>query len=161
MDVAKISTNASLKDLAYAEGASWHPELSCLQGTRAGMLQNLRSWVLDDTEDSPKCVVLSDCAGSGKSALSHTFAMICHRVGMLGSSFFFSRDTAGRNNPDRVIGTIVRDLASTDHQHAKLVAQRLEAERSLASTTSAHRLLEELVVKFFASRCPGRPCHCN
>ena len=62
---------------------------SCFEGTRAGLLSDVRSWMMD-TKGQP-IYILYGIAGIGKSTVAKTVAERAARDKNLGASFFFSR----------------------------------------------------------------------
>ncbi|KAF7973983.1 hypothetical protein HWV62_13868 [Athelia sp. TMB] len=140
--VAKIS-----RILPYAEGASWDSNLACLPGTRLAMLSILNTWA--HGTGSKRICWVRDVAGSGKSAILHTIAEKLQREGLLGASFFFSRDTASRNNAKHLFTTIARDIANLHPGAAEDIASALESEPALASA-SLSRQFDALILG---------PCH--
>ncbi|KAF7979500.1 hypothetical protein HWV62_42054 [Athelia sp. TMB] len=137
--VAKIS-----RILPYEKGASWDPKLTCLPGTRVAMLSNLAAW--SHRTGSKRICWVKDVAGSGKTSVLHTIAQALQREGRLLSSFFFSRGTSSRNNPQTLFPTIARDLANLHPRIAQEIADALEAEPALASA-SLSRQFDTLILK--------------
>ena len=136
--VAKIS-----RILPYADGASWDPNLTCLPGTRLAILSTLDTWA--HRAGSKRICWVKDVAGSGKSAILHTIAEKLQHEGLLVSSFFFSRDTASRNNPKNIFTTIARDIANLHPSAAEDIADALESEPALASA-SLSRQFDALIL---------------
>ncbi|KAF7983629.1 hypothetical protein HWV62_20562 [Athelia sp. TMB] len=136
--VAKIS-----RLLAYADGASWDPTLTCLPGTRLTILRILDEWARGS--GSERICWLKGPAGSGKSAILHTIAEKLQRDGDLASAFFFSRDTASRNTAKSLFATLARDLASLHPRTAQDICEALEAEPALA-TASLSRQFDALIL---------------
>jgi hypothetical protein len=58
---------------------------------------------------------LNGMAGTGKSAISSTFAENMDQDGLLGASFFVDRQVAERRDPYRIVQSIAHDLAVQDH----------------------------------------------
>jgi hypothetical protein len=54
-------------------------------------------------------------AGTGKSAISSTFAQHMEEEGILGATFFVDRQVADRRDPHRIVQSIAYDLAVRDH----------------------------------------------
>ncbi|KAG8942412.1 hypothetical protein FRC03_003249, partial [Tulasnella sp. 419] len=69
----------------------------CFQGTRSDLLDKIFEWA-DDPKAKP-IYWLCGLAGTGKSTIAQTVSEGFHERGMLGASFFFSRDVAERSNP--------------------------------------------------------------
>ncbi|KAG8912969.1 hypothetical protein FRC02_005733, partial [Tulasnella sp. 418] len=80
----------------------------CFQGTRSDLLDKIFEWA-DDPEAKP-IYWLCGLAGTGKSTISQTVSEGFHERGMLGASFFFSRDVAERSNPLLVFPTLALSL---------------------------------------------------
>ena len=81
----------------------------CLRGTRVDILQQLECW-LKDTQDH-HVFWLNGLAGTGKSTIAQTFAEISFADGMLGASFFCSRDFEDRSNLQIIFPTLAFQLA--------------------------------------------------
>ncbi|KAF7984392.1 hypothetical protein HWV62_15453 [Athelia sp. TMB] len=136
--VTKIS-----QTLPYAKGASWDPQLTCLPGTRMAMLAELDAWA--HRAVSEKICWVKDVAGSGKTALLHSVAEKLQRDGVLATAFFFSRDTASRNDPKTLFTTMAQDIASLNALAAQEIAEALKAEPALASA-SLSRQFDALIL---------------
>jgi hypothetical protein len=54
-------------------------------------------------------------AGTGKSAISSTFAKKMNEEGLLGASFFVDRQIADRRDPHRIVHSLAYELAVRDH----------------------------------------------
>jgi hypothetical protein len=67
-------------------------------------------------------------AGTGKSAISSTFARMMDEEGLLGASFFVDRQVADRRDPHRIVQSIAYDLAVRDHARLRALWSRLCAE---------------------------------
>ncbi|KAF7979502.1 hypothetical protein HWV62_42058 [Athelia sp. TMB] len=129
--------------LPYAKGASWDPQLTCLPGTRMAMLAELDAWA--HCAVSEKICWVKDVAGSGKTALLHSVAEKLQRDGVLATAFFFSRDTATRNDPKTLFTTMAQDIASLNVLAAQEIAEALKAEPALASA-SLSRQFDALIL---------------
>jgi hypothetical protein len=149
--VRKIKLNSSLGILPYAEGASWNPIHVCAPNTRVVLLEDIWKWAGDSEPAVKRIFWLCDVAGSGKSAIAHTFAQQCHAKGLLASSFFFDREISGRSGPQKLFSTIARDLAGLNPNLGEDIAVVLMEERSIASA-SLTRQFEALILE------PSRRC---
>jgi len=150
--VRKINLNSALGILPFAKGASWNPTYICSPNTRVVILEDIWKWAIDDSGPAAKKIFwLCDVAGSGKSAIAHTFASQCHAKGLLASSFFFDREISGRSRPHKLFSTIARDLAGLNRNLGEYIASVLEEERSIASA-SLTRQFEALILE------PSRRC---
>jgi len=81
----------------------------CLRGTRADVLLQLEHWLKD--EHDHRVFWLNGLAGTGKSTIAQTFAEISFADGMLGASFFCSRDFEDRSNLQAIFPTLAFQLA--------------------------------------------------
>jgi hypothetical protein len=155
--VDPISLPIAVYTLPYAEGASWDPNLVCLDGTRTALLDDLWKWINEaDGSKAAEIFLLMDVAGSGKSAIAHTIAQRSHSYGLLASSFFFSRDIPDRRVPRKLFSTITRDLASWNKDHAQYISRVLEDHRSLASASQS-RQFNGLVLEPFSRHRIDQP----
>ena len=92
-----------------AEYVSAENRQRCLRGTRADILLQLECW-LKDPQDH-RIFWLNGLAGTGKSTIAQTFAEISFADGMLGASFFCSRDFEDRSNLQIIFPTLAFQLA--------------------------------------------------
>lgn len=141
---AKVS-NSVLNTLPCADGASWDPDGTCLPDTRVGMLDEIWTWINDtETSNMAKIFWLKAVAGAGKSAIAHTIAQRSQTHGLLASSFFFDRNSAGRNEPSKLFSTIARGLAHFDKRIARRISLAIELDQTI-TTAPIHRQFEKLV----------------
>ena len=81
----------------------------CLKGTRDTVLNEIESWAKDS--DSSQIFWLNGLAGTGKSTISQTIAERFFAEGLLGASFFCSRDFEDRSNLHSIFPTLAFQLA--------------------------------------------------
>jgi len=137
---------SSANILPYAEASSWSPSSVCLPGTRVALLEDIWNWIqAADHTKSAEIFMLSDLAGTGKSAIAHTVAKRCYETGLLASSFFFDRDVPERCGPQRLFSSIARDLSSLKEDLSERITAILESERSVASA-SPSRQFDQLIL---------------
>ena len=105
----------------------------CLRGTRGDVLLQLEQWLKN--EQDHRIFWLNGLAGTGKSTIAQTFAEISFADGMLGASFFCSRDFEGRNNLQAIFPTLAFQLAYrypySESSYSKFWGQILMSEASL------------------------------
>jgi hypothetical protein len=144
-----------LNALPCAAGASWDPKSICLPDTRSAPLEEIWEWIHSDAETTTRIFWLSGVTGAGKSAIAHTVAKRCEEAGLLASSFFFQRDTAERNNPNKLFSTIARGLANFDTEMAKRISLAIEHDQTV-TTAPISRQFEKLVyepsLRYFGSK---------
>ena len=84
-----------------------HPE------TRVAILEDLRHWLLDDSERfAPSIYWITGVTGCGKSTISRSLLDMARRMGIAHSCFFFSRDHDERKTCRKLVVTVARDLVS-------------------------------------------------
>jgi hypothetical protein len=81
----------------------------CLRGTRKDILSQIERWLMNEQDRS--VFWLNGLAGTGKSTISQTFTEMCFADGMLGASFFCSRDFEDRSNLHTIFPTLAFQLA--------------------------------------------------
>jgi len=81
----------------------------CLRGTRGDVLLQLELWLKD--EQDHRVFWLNGLAGTGKTTIAQTFAEISFVDGILGASFFCSRDFEDRSNLQTIFPTLAFQLA--------------------------------------------------
>ena len=151
--VAKLPLNEMLSKLPYAEGAGWDADSGCLEGTREALLDGICNWARNTGPTAELCL-LTGVAGAGKSAIAHTIAQRCADSSprILLTSFFFKRDVAERNQPDKLLSTLVYDLAQVDPEVCKGVTSVIELDHSLPSASLSRQFKELLMVSSRAVR---------
>ena len=82
---------------------------TCLRGTRESVLDGIMRWA-KDPQDRP-VFWLNGLAGTGKSTIAQTFSEMTAQTGILGASFFCSRDYLDRNQLKNIFPTLAYQLA--------------------------------------------------
>ncbi|KAJ6586482.1 hypothetical protein DFH09DRAFT_1308502 [Mycena vulgaris] len=149
--VDRIMTAGELDDLPYAPGARFDLGKQCLSGTREGLLDKIFDWVNNGDVATPRVLVLTAGAGSGKSAVAHTVSRRFNELQRLGSSFFFISDDRDRR-PDTLFSTITRDMADLDPEWKEALKQVIGL-RAVRKTSSVLEQFQEFILKP-ASRPP-------
>jgi len=101
-------------------------------------------------------------AGSGKSAIAQTIAEICHELGLLAASFFWSRTAAGRNSEERLAASLAYQLGVFFPDVQDHIEQAVERDPSLFSRSldaQMESLILEPLKKLFAGPGTGSPVH--
>ena len=80
-----------------------------MKGTRKEILSQLEEWSKDEQEK--QVFWLNGLAGTGKSTIAQTFAEMSFADGILGGSFFCSRDFEDRSNLRSILPTLAFQLA--------------------------------------------------
>ncbi|KAG8722739.1 POC1 centriolar protein A [Ceratobasidium sp. 395] len=143
----QLGLNAAIDKLLRAPGASWDPDQTCMENTRVELVRRIHAWINSPAKSGgAEIMLLTAVAGAGKTTVAHTVARECHRNGQLGSSFFFDRETQGRNSPAALFATVAADLSRLDPRIAEYVSSAIEEDNSLP-TAPISRQFEELILK--------------
>ncbi|KAG8916238.1 hypothetical protein FRC02_004100, partial [Tulasnella sp. 418] len=116
----------------------------CFEGTRSDLLEQIFKWA-DDTDAKP-IYWLCGLAGTGKSTIAQTVAERFDRQGMLGASFFFSRDVAERSNPLLVFTTLSYSLALYDESFRSRISASIR-KNPQACKAMLQTQMEKLIAK--------------
>ncbi|KAI0062955.1 hypothetical protein BV25DRAFT_1991145 [Artomyces pyxidatus] len=127
-----------------AAGASWDPDRACFPGTRVAVLAEIEAWIHSaDASKRAEIFLISDVAGSGKSAIAHA---VCQRFrSQLVSCFFFARGISGREDYGALLGHIIGDLATLSKDIRGEIGSILEQDRALR-TAGPSRQFDDLVM---------------
>lgn len=131
---------------AEMDSSDRDPPPRCHPETRKELRETLRAWLTND-ERRWNFIWLSGPAGAGKSAVAQTFAELCHELGYLGASFFFSRQK--RDTVGGLIATIAYQLADQDAGYNNLVT-RILARSPAILDKALHVQFQKLIVEPFA-----------
>jgi hypothetical protein len=103
-----------LHPITSASYSSTDDRPGCLENTRVALQQQLSDWA---NKDAPEITILwlNGMTGTGKSAISTTFARNMAEEGLLGATFFIDRQVAERTTPHRIVQSLAYDLAKGDH----------------------------------------------
>jgi len=153
--VVDLSLNFTLSKLLYAEGAGRNPHSGCLKRTREALLDKICNWA-QDTASTAKLYLLTGVAGAGKTAIAHSIAQCCAYFGILLTSFFFNRDVAGLDRPDKLLSTLAYNFTQVDPEVSKYMALVIELDRGLLSATLSQQF-KELVMIFSQKLQSNRP----
>ena len=139
------------------DGVKFDQSLACLNGTRRKLLDDICKLLC--SPDEKRILWLSGGAGSGKSSVANSIAMLFDGLDRLGGSFRFNRDTEGLNRPDFLFGNLCYQLV---HFNKRLRSEVLpvidtmgraggsslqtQAERLIVGTANAARLVGPIVV---------------
>ena len=104
-EVAIINNVRSAQQAEYRHGN----RNSCLKGTRTAIMDEIELWIRDF--DKPPVYWLNGLAGTGKSTIAQTIAERTFADGLLGASFFCSRDFEDRSNLQSIFPTLAVQLA--------------------------------------------------
>jgi hypothetical protein len=147
MPPADFSFEVTLSTLHPIHSARWD-EVNinpCMEDTRIQLLADIMSWA--EAPDTSLVFWLNGLAGTGKSTIART---ICDRLesrGLLGASFFFSRQVADRRNAAGALRTIAYQLAKQHPALSKAIATTLQDSPELSFSEGVQKLITELLIK--------------
>lgn len=121
-----------------------HPE-GCLPNTRLAVLRTIRGWATNRTDTSAVVFCLSGMAGTGKTTIAREICIVFDRFS-LGASFFISRSAADRRSAERIVQTIVYQLAIQQQEVSSTVIEALQSSRDITTRPLAEQV-EELLIK--------------
>jgi len=104
-DISVLNSCRRARRAAYQHG----DRQGCLRGTRETVLNKIESWA-KDFKESP-VFWLNGLAGTGKSTIAQTITEHIFADGVLGASFFCSRDFEDRSNLHFIFPTLAFQLA--------------------------------------------------
>ena len=124
----------------------------CMKGTRRDILSQLENWLNDERD---KLVFwLNGLAGTGKSAIAHTFAEMSFADGKLGASFFCSRSSEDKSNLRSILPTLAFQLAHRYPPFRKELLQVLKASHDVGQESLCSQMEKLIVCPFKAMRAP-------
>jgi hypothetical protein len=139
-----------------------------LEGTRLDILNRIYRWIdmedsqiqdrvdadrylgdaglTDATTDNSRLFWINGSAGTGKTTIAFTVAEACRKRGILGASFFCSRDDAGCSNASLIVSTIAFQLGQLIPSFNTAVTRALKSNPDIGYSSVPYQL-EELIVK--------------
>ncbi|KAH7330575.1 hypothetical protein B0J17DRAFT_533229, partial [Rhizoctonia solani] len=116
----------------------------CTKGTREATLGDLYHW--SDDPDAKYVYLMNGMAGTGKTTIACSLAKLLDDDGRLGASFFCTRSSESCRDVNRIILTIVYQLARYSTAFQSVLCLALDTDPDLGSrnpTTQFERLLRE------------------
>jgi hypothetical protein len=140
-------TIATLATLNPIHSARWDEAgvSPCMGSTREQLLSDIIAWA--EAPAAPVVFRLNGLAGTGKSTIARTICENFAETGLLGASFFFSRQVAERRHTSNVVRTIAYQLARKQAVFADALSATLQNAPDLASAEGLQRLTTELLFK--------------
>ena len=143
-----------LKDVPRATIAGYDSERTnapprCFEDTRTGILEKIRQWLYQPISGTGQSIYwVNGLAGIGKSTIARTVAEDADRDGVLGASFFFSRQEKELSDARLFIPTIAYQLAKS-HPGARsaivsVFRQDSDVVKKSFTTQIEHLILEPL-----------------
>ena len=103
---------------------------TCLLGTRESVLDGIMRWA-EDPQDR-HVFWLNGPAGTGKSTIAQTFSEMVANTGILGASFFCSRDYLDRSDLKNIFPTLAYQLACRYPAFRSHVIQAIKRDPAVA-----------------------------
>ena len=97
----------------------------CLPNTRSAVISSVIDWITDESSVRQKVFWLHGLAGSGKSTISTTIALMLRDLHRLGAFFFFDRGILERNAAT-LIRTLAYQLALSDARIGDAISRIVE-----------------------------------
>ena len=136
-----------LNNCRRARGAAYQHgnRRGCLRGTREGVLNEIESW----TKDFNKSPVfwLNGLAGTGKSTIAQTIAELAFADGLLGASFFCSRDVEDRSDLHFIFPTLAFQLAHKFPAFRAHLVPLLQSNPDVVDDESLFNQMERLIIE--------------
>ena len=143
--VLDVLEDLNLDGMAYAEGAGPDTTRKCLDGTRVEILKDIVDWINDPDVNVPRIFWLHGQAGRGKSAIAHTVALEYKNAGGLCACFCFARDRQAERREEKMLSTIVRDLANRDPAFRRTLVRAVKDDNMLKATRDVMQQWERLL----------------
>jgi WD40 repeat protein len=143
--VSSCLTIATLATLNPIHSARWDEAGvdPCMESTREQLLRDITTWA--QAPNAPVVFWLNGLAGTGKSTIARTICQHLAETGLLGASFFFSRQVAERRHAANVVRTIAYQLARKQSVFADALSATLQDAPDLASAQGLQKLTNELL----------------
>jgi hypothetical protein len=130
----------------------------CLEGTRKDILDQIFRWIgvdqlpLVERRSNASTIVADTCifwingaAGTGKTTIVYTIAKACKTLGILGASFFCSRDDADCSNPSLIFTSIAYQLGNFSPLFRAEVTRAMKSNPNIGNSSVPYQL-EQLIV---------------
>jgi hypothetical protein len=142
LDSLKPVTSAAW-NATGAHDAQSLPIAMCTPGTRVSLLEDLMTWA---TASDSSCVFwLNGLAGTGKSTIART---LCERLdvkGLLGASFFVSRQHADGRDASTIVRSIAWQLAMRQRSFSDALCAKLR-DAPISTTRSLQQQIADLII---------------
>jgi hypothetical protein len=144
LDSLDFVKSAAWNATGIGADASENTRLSiCLPGTRVSILKDLLLW--SAAPDSPCVFWLNGMAGTGKSTIARTLCERLQEQGLLGASFFISRDHPERRDTEKIVHSISHQLASKWRSFSHALCANLRGS-ALLGRRSLQQQITDLII---------------
>ena len=123
------------------------------------ILDDIRIWASDISDNSARVLWLTGIPGAGKSAVTASFARELNDVGCLWAQFFISHNQANTIDPAHLFPSIARQLADHCHDVADHLYNALKTKRSLVDYIGSEQAQQLFVaaLQVASSLSPSQP----
>ena len=125
---------------------------TCLRGTRESVLDGIMQWAEDPQERH--VFWLNGLAGTGKSTIAQTFSEMAAKTGVLGASFFCSRDYLDRQELKNIFPTLAFQLACRYPTFRSHLIQVIKQDPSVAQSSLISQLKNLIVDPLSSANVP-------
>ncbi|KAF9649442.1 YVTN repeat-like/Quino protein amine dehydrogenase [Thelephora ganbajun] len=141
-----IADMSVLNSCRRAHGAGYQhgDRKGCLRGTRETVLNDIESWTRDF--ENPPVFWLNGLAGTGKSTIAQTVSERVFGDGLLGASFFCSRDFEDRSDLHFIFPTLAFQLAHKYPTFRSVLVPLLRSNPDIVHESLMNQM-GELIVK--------------
>ena len=135
--------------------------VSCLTGTRVDIINEIKEWadrrvvisIKSSTSDirrensstDSRIFWINGSAGTGKTTVAYTMADYWHKMGILGASYFCSRDDAACSNPKLIFPSVAYQLGQFNNRFREEVSQVVKSNPEIGYSSLSNQL-ERLIV---------------
>ena len=116
----------------------------CLKGTRSAVLDDIELWIHD--RDKPPVYWLNGLVGTGKTTIAQTIAERMYAEGLLGASFFCSRDFEDRSDLKFIFPTLAVQLARKYAEFRSIFSPLVQSDPEIIHE-SLYSQMEKLIVQ--------------
>ena len=116
---------------------------TCLRGTRESVLDGIMRWAKDPQDK--QVFWLNGLAGTGKSTIAQTFSEVAAENGILGASFFCSREYLDRRELKNIFPTLAYQLSCQYPAFRRHIIRTIKKDPAVASNSLISQL-EDLIV---------------
>ena len=141
-EAADLEILAKLEPVRNASYQAGHHD-KCLPGTRQAILQDIIHWATNPRDQN--VFWLNGLAGTGKSTIAQSFSEAVASKGLLGASFFCSRDYLDRRELKNVFPTLAHQLACRYPHFRTHIIGVIKRDPTLAHTSLISQL-ENLLI---------------
>lgn len=123
--------NSVIDKMPFVDNAGLNPAKCCLSGTREAFIHEMQDWIYSQSE-SGNIMILTGAAGTGKSSIAHSLALMLAENQHLGCFFGFNSAPGAKNFWELCFSTIARKLAEKNSFYKKALHDNLEKYKDLA-----------------------------